>query len=663
MHTGIIHQLSGLERDVQRLERLLAPDPAWQAFQALGPGATVADLPEDARATLAGNRLFQARAKLTESIGLLRELVTDAAAPAESPPLPTPSETLATEAKDRGPHQPAAADIAPPPPAVDPELSSDASESAFRTKIKVKPARDDDHVAVIQPVAQIELPTEIPTATATATDTATELQADAAAPPAAPVRKSWSAAPALNTALVRRPGLGGLLRAGLSARRALAEAQASATEEPATAIEAAAPAVLPTLPLVAEAPPPAERAQRLPHIPKAANDDVPGRLEQIRGLTHEHLSRLAENSVLHCADVARWTSDDVARFSVLLGPSAPISRDQWIEQASILATGGETAYARRRAEGDFACLVAAPALAGPWECRLLPEAQAAPVVSEIPEIAPRERENTVEQPAALAPPTETDNEDRHILAQVDKAQATLNERIANLERTIAAIRNVGATRLAKKDLPATEAAATSESPADRAPAPCSVGAFVEKPENSVEPPAAAPGQAAKAPAIVPPASAFPLEVSEAAFALTGGEADVEIVIVKRPEVIAPHPAPAHAEPLPAAASPALSQAPKAGGAVPQPITRSPASEPAPSQSLARRLGHHLDDDEQASPREYAAYQGFVEEASVQIVRHSRPDSGDAIEARPKAAGEAQPEAAKPSRGLGFGRYLKALTGE
>ncbi|MCB1512256.1 MAG: hypothetical protein KDJ36_15255, partial [Hyphomicrobiaceae bacterium] len=82
MQTGILVQLSGLERDVRRIERLLAPDPEWQALLAAGGDAALERLTSEQRETLEANRLFAARQRLMESIGLLRELVPDAASSA-----------------------------------------------------------------------------------------------------------------------------------------------------------------------------------------------------------------------------------------------------------------------------------------------------------------------------------------------------------------------------------------------------------------------------------------------------------------------------------------------------------------------------------------------------------------------------------------------------
>ena len=48
-------------------------------------------------------------------------------------------------------------------------------------------------------------------------------------------------------------------------------------------------------------------------------------------------------------DIARWTPADINRVNQALGLTGRIDREQWIEQAQILAKGGETYYSRNRA--------------------------------------------------------------------------------------------------------------------------------------------------------------------------------------------------------------------------------------------------------------------------------------------------------------------------
>ena len=52
--------------------------------------------------------------------------------------------------------------------------------------------------------------------------------------------------------------------------------------------------------------------------------------------------------------IAAWVKPDVQRIGEALGLEDRINRENWIEQAQVLAKGGETHYARRRARGEAA---------------------------------------------------------------------------------------------------------------------------------------------------------------------------------------------------------------------------------------------------------------------------------------------------------------------
>ena len=81
-------------------------------------------------------------------------------------------------------------------------------------------------------------------------------------------------------------------------------------------------------------------------------------LQRIGGVNAEIEGVLNAHSVTRYSQVAGWGSADIARLEGLLGFSGRISRENWIEQAQILANGGSTAYSREldRAAG----VVAAP---------------------------------------------------------------------------------------------------------------------------------------------------------------------------------------------------------------------------------------------------------------------------------------------------------------
>lgn len=73
-----------------------------------------------------------------------------------------------------------------------------------------------------------------------------------------------------------------------------------------------------------------------------ARDD----LQRIAGINTEVERLLNVQGVTRYSQLAYWTPSDVSRFDRLLGFEGRIARENWIEQAQILAKGGETAYAR-----------------------------------------------------------------------------------------------------------------------------------------------------------------------------------------------------------------------------------------------------------------------------------------------------------------------------
>ena len=80
----------------------------------------------------------------------------------------------------------------------------------------------------------------------------------------------------------------------------------------------------------------------------SATDD----LTRIRSIDPAVSARLIELGVGRYRDVAAWLPGDVARISKAFGFSGRIERENWIEQAQILARGGETAYARSKDRGE-----------------------------------------------------------------------------------------------------------------------------------------------------------------------------------------------------------------------------------------------------------------------------------------------------------------------
>jgi predicted flap endonuclease-1-like 5' DNA nuclease len=87
-----------------------------------------------------------------------------------------------------------------------------------------------------------------------------------------------------------------------------------------------------------------------------AGDD----LTRIRAIDADTAKRLRTQGVLKFSDIARWTPGDVARISQSLGFAGRVERENWIEQASILAKGGEAAIKPRAADAPAASAAPPP---------------------------------------------------------------------------------------------------------------------------------------------------------------------------------------------------------------------------------------------------------------------------------------------------------------
>lgn len=88
-------------------------------------------------------------------------------------------------------------------------------------------------------------------------------------------------------------------------------------------------------------------------------------LTRIRAIDTTLQSRLRDAGVTRLAQIAKWTPGDVARISQTLGLTDRIGAENWIEQAQILASGGETEYSRRRQRGEIPTRAPAPPASSP----------------------------------------------------------------------------------------------------------------------------------------------------------------------------------------------------------------------------------------------------------------------------------------------------------
>lgn len=115
----------------------------------------------------------------------------------------------------------------------------------------------------------------------------------------------------------------------------------------------AAPAAEKAVPPPPEpAPEPAPQAQPAPAPPPppapapapVSADD----LTRIKGLGPKLATMLGEQGITSYAQIAAWTDSDVERIDAALGRFAGrITRDQWVEQAKLLAKGEESGFAER----------------------------------------------------------------------------------------------------------------------------------------------------------------------------------------------------------------------------------------------------------------------------------------------------------------------------
>jgi predicted flap endonuclease-1-like 5' DNA nuclease len=117
--------------------------------------------------------------------------------------------------------------------------------------------------------------------------------------------------------------------------------QAAPAPEPAPAPAAAAPvAAMPeegTKPATLDAP----------------KGGAPDNLKEIKGVGPKLEAMLHGMGFYHFDQIANWTAAEVAWVDENLeGFKGRVSRDNWVEQAKILAAGGETEFSKRVEDGD-----------------------------------------------------------------------------------------------------------------------------------------------------------------------------------------------------------------------------------------------------------------------------------------------------------------------
>lgn len=133
--------------------------------------------------------------------------------------------------------------------------------------------------------------------------------------------------------------------------------QAVVAEREAMAVTAPARKEEPRTERVVEARPPERQpapiAAPVPRVEEKTAVVTSDDLKRIHLIDAAIESKLNALGVRRFAEIAQWTASDVARISKELGFKGRIQNENWIEQAQILAKGGETHYARRLARGEI----------------------------------------------------------------------------------------------------------------------------------------------------------------------------------------------------------------------------------------------------------------------------------------------------------------------
>jgi len=136
-----------------------------------------------------------------------------------------------------------------------------------------------------------------------------------------------------------------------SAQRAPSPAPAAATPapEPAPAPAAAPePAAVEESPVEAQAGPAAR-----PEALEGPREGGPDDLKKIKGVGPKLENMLHGMGFYHFDQIAAWTSAEVAWVDENLeGFKGRVSRDDWVEQAKLLASGGETEFSKKVEGGD-----------------------------------------------------------------------------------------------------------------------------------------------------------------------------------------------------------------------------------------------------------------------------------------------------------------------
>ncbi|MEZ5854651.1 MAG: hypothetical protein R3D67_07845 [Hyphomicrobiaceae bacterium] len=75
-------------------------------------------------------------------------------------------------------------------------------------------------------------------------------------------------------------------------------------------------------------------------------------LKRIRGIGVLIEKKLNSMGITSYEQIAEWQTPEIDRISHVLDFKGRIERENWVEQARILAAGGQTEFSRRADRGD-----------------------------------------------------------------------------------------------------------------------------------------------------------------------------------------------------------------------------------------------------------------------------------------------------------------------
>jgi predicted flap endonuclease-1-like 5' DNA nuclease len=90
-----------------------------------------------------------------------------------------------------------------------------------------------------------------------------------------------------------------------------------------------------------------EAARRVASRSRVVRSGAADDLKRIRGIGVLTEKRLVAMGVASYEDIANWTREDIDRVSAQLDFKGRIERENWVEQARILSSGGDTEFSRK----------------------------------------------------------------------------------------------------------------------------------------------------------------------------------------------------------------------------------------------------------------------------------------------------------------------------